>query len=144
MLAMSAIDTAKEIVRITSTAGLSKDVIDLLEKKVSLLTEQVTTLEREKTDLKKKIADLEQREASTKAEEFVEEFGAAFRRKADGSFHQAIYCPIHHTTAGSPDGAFPYSCSDPNCNWSSDITPNTLRATIRKLNPNSLGRILDL
>ncbi len=50
---MSAIDTAKEIVRITSTAGLSKDVIDLLEKKNLLLTEQVTTLETEITSLKK-------------------------------------------------------------------------------------------
>src|SRR5205807_6785173 len=59
MLAMSAIDTAKEIVRITSTAGLSKDVIDLLEKKVSLLTEKITTLETENSELKTKTAHLE-------------------------------------------------------------------------------------
>jgi regulator of replication initiation timing len=48
---MSAIDTAKEIVRIGSTAGLSKDVIDLLEKKAALLAEQVATLEKENTTL---------------------------------------------------------------------------------------------
>jgi predicted RNase H-like nuclease (RuvC/YqgF family) len=57
---MSAIDTVKEIARITSTTGLGKDVIDLLEKKVSLLTEQIATLETENTNLKKKVADLEQ------------------------------------------------------------------------------------
>jgi len=46
---MSAIDTAKEIGRIASTATLGKDVIDLFEKKVALLAEQVTTLETENT-----------------------------------------------------------------------------------------------
>ncbi len=57
---MSAIDTAKEIARIASTATLGKDVIDLLEKKVTLLTEQVTTLETQNTDLKQKVANLGQ------------------------------------------------------------------------------------
>jgi hypothetical protein len=60
---MSAIDTAKEIARIASTATLGKDVIDLLEKKVTLLAEQVTTLETENTNLKQKVANLEQQRA---------------------------------------------------------------------------------
>jgi hypothetical protein len=41
---MSTMDTAKEIIRIGSTAGLSKDVIDLLERKVALLTDEITAL----------------------------------------------------------------------------------------------------
>jgi len=57
---MSAIDTAKEIARIASTASLGKDVIDLFEKKVALLAEQVTTLETENADLTQKAANLEQ------------------------------------------------------------------------------------
>ena len=57
---MSAIDTAKEIARIASTASLGKDVIDLFEKKVVLLAEQVTTLETENANLKQKAADFEQ------------------------------------------------------------------------------------
>jgi DNA-binding MarR family transcriptional regulator len=48
---MSAIDTAKEFVRLGSTVGLSKDVIDLLDKKASLLAEQVMALEQENTTL---------------------------------------------------------------------------------------------
>jgi hypothetical protein len=36
-IAMSAIDTAKEIARITVTSGLSKEIIELLEKKTALL-----------------------------------------------------------------------------------------------------------
>jgi hypothetical protein len=58
-LSMSAIETAKEIARITVTSGLSKEIIDLLEKKGALLTDQVTTLETEKTDLKNKVSELE-------------------------------------------------------------------------------------
>jgi len=57
---MSALDTAKEIARMTSAASLGKDVIDLLKEKVSLLTEQIATLETENANLKKKVADLEQ------------------------------------------------------------------------------------
>jgi hypothetical protein len=62
---MSAIDTAKEIARIASTATLGKDVIDLLEKKVGLLAEQVTTLETENANLKQKVANLNQQFAGT-------------------------------------------------------------------------------
>src|SRR5437762_6570890 len=55
---MSAIDTAKEIARIASTASLGKDVIELLEKKVGLLAEQITTLETANAKLKQKVANL--------------------------------------------------------------------------------------
>jgi hypothetical protein len=66
---MSALETAKEIGRIASTATLGKDVIvDLLEKKITLLAEQITTLEQEKSvlntenaNLNKKVIDLQQR-----------------------------------------------------------------------------------
>ena len=57
---MSALDTAKEIARMTSTASLGKDVIDLLKEKVTLLTEQIAALETENANLKAKLYDLEQ------------------------------------------------------------------------------------
>jgi DNA-binding MarR family transcriptional regulator len=63
---MSAIDTAKEIARIASTASLGKDVIELLEKKVGLLAEQITTLETENADLKQKVANLDQQFAGAR------------------------------------------------------------------------------
>jgi regulator of replication initiation timing len=37
---MSAADLAKDAIKIATTAGLSKDVIDLLEKKLALITEE--------------------------------------------------------------------------------------------------------
>jgi hypothetical protein len=57
---MGAQDIAKDAIRIATTAGLSKDVIDLLKEKVALLTEQIETLETEKANLKQKVADLGQ------------------------------------------------------------------------------------
>ena len=48
---MGAADTIKEFARIATTAGLTKDVIDLLDKKASLLAEQVASLEQENTTL---------------------------------------------------------------------------------------------
>ena len=57
---MSALDTAKEIGRMTATATLGKDVIDLLKEKVALLAEQVAALETENRDLKAKAYELEQ------------------------------------------------------------------------------------
>ena len=63
---MSVLDTAKEIVRIGSTAGLSKDVIDLLEKKVTLLVDEnfelstkVSRLEIENAQLRTQLQHLQ-------------------------------------------------------------------------------------
>src|ERR1043165_5971567 len=57
---MGALDTAKEIVRLSSTAGHSKDVIDLPEKKVALLAEQVSALESDNAQLKAELAQVRQ------------------------------------------------------------------------------------
>jgi regulator of replication initiation timing len=57
--AMSAIDTAKEVVRIASTAGLDKDVIDLMEKKIALLTGEIGDLTQKNTVLSTKVSSLE-------------------------------------------------------------------------------------
>jgi hypothetical protein len=66
-ISMNPADIAKDAIRIVTTAGLSKDVIDLLEKKVALLTDKIATLEQEKsvlngenTNLRNQIVNLEQ------------------------------------------------------------------------------------
>ena len=63
---MGTLDIAKDAVRIASTAGLGKDVIDLLEKKLSLLTEEIerlnskiSHLETENTHLKAQLQHLQ-------------------------------------------------------------------------------------
>lgn len=56
---MGALDTAKEILRMTVTSTLSREVIALLKNKAELLAEQVAALETENKDLKQKVANLE-------------------------------------------------------------------------------------
>jgi len=68
---MSATDLAKDAIRVISTAGLSKDVIDLLKEKITLLDEKVNsltaennTLKAENYDLKKRLDTVEQKDKS--------------------------------------------------------------------------------
>ena len=56
---MSASDTAKEVVRIASTAGLAKDVIDLMEKKLAILTSQLDTATDKFALVEKRVSELE-------------------------------------------------------------------------------------
>jgi hypothetical protein len=54
----AASETVKEIVRIAANAGLAKDAITLLEKKMGLLVEQVAALENEQASLRAETANL--------------------------------------------------------------------------------------
>jgi len=54
---MGATEAAKEIARIASTAGLDKDVIDLLNAKTSLLEDKIESLERDNAQLTQKVTD---------------------------------------------------------------------------------------
>jgi len=68
---MSATDLAKDAIRAVTTAGLSKDVIDLLKEKITLLDEKVNSLTNENNalkaenyDLKKRLNTIEQKDKS--------------------------------------------------------------------------------
>jgi hypothetical protein len=95
---LSALDTTKEILRITSSAGLSKDVIDLLPAKVSLLAEQIVLLEKENTLLRTKASHFEseniqlrQQLQNSQPVGFVENMGVLWKRTATG-FEPIPYC----------------------------------------------------
>jgi response regulator of citrate/malate metabolism len=45
---MNPADIAKDAIRLATTHGLSKDVIDLMEKKIGLLTEEIASLTKER------------------------------------------------------------------------------------------------
>jgi hypothetical protein len=72
----------------------------VLEKHRDLVLEQVRSLEKrqvelevENASLKTKIAELEEKLASQTPPEFVESHGALFKRKAEGGYHEAVFCP---------------------------------------------------
>jgi DNA-binding MarR family transcriptional regulator len=67
LIAMNPQDIARDAIRLVTTAGLGKDVIDLLEKKVALLTDQIAALEQKNfvletddAELKRKVISLQQ------------------------------------------------------------------------------------
>ena len=106
---MSALDTAKEIVRIGSTAGLSKDVIDLLEKKVTLLTEEIANLRTEVSRLQIENENLHAQLQHTQPIGFIEGDGLLWKRTPTG-FESRPYCP---TCSSHPVMmAFPPSVND--------------------------------
>ena len=116
----SVTSTVKEIARIATTSGLSKDVIDLLEKKVVLLTQQITSLETENSNLKLENGQLRNQiqNSQPKLSSFHEEFGVLWKRNKTG-FEQTPYCPqcanhpimFGQPPIGMPIDPFMWQCS---------------------------------
>ena len=103
---MSATDTAKEVIRIASTAGLSKDVIDLMDKKLALLTS-------ENAELKTKVSsfEIEVRQLRGQLEHlqpvaggFHEFAGVLWKRTSKGfePFPYCKECSHHPVMIGQP------------------------------------------
>jgi hypothetical protein len=110
---MSATDTAKEIIRIGSTAGLSKDVIDLMEKKLALLTS-------ENAELKTKVSafEIEVRQLRRQLEDFqpVSKPGhlCPHCRRNTGDFIGNKQSHIMQEAMLGLERAY-YKCSNPQC-----------------------------
>ena len=91
---MSAENAVKEVVRIATTAGLSKDVIDLMEKKLALLTAE---LSQANTRISK--FEIENRQLKTQIQNsqpvtgnLHSAFGVLWKRAGNG-FERVPYCP---------------------------------------------------
>jgi hypothetical protein len=96
---MSAESAAKELIRVATTAGLSKDVIDLLEKKASLLVEEnavlaskISRLEIENGQLKTQLQN------SQPVVGRFHEFGGVLWKRTEKGFEKFPYCKecAHH------------------------------------------------
>jgi hypothetical protein len=96
---MSAIDTAKEIVRIGTTAGLSKDVIDLQAAKLDILVKENAELSTKVSRLEIENSQLRGQLKNTQPvmDGFHEFAGVLWKRTANG-FETFPYCNecVHH------------------------------------------------
>ena len=90
LLIMGELEIAKEITRIGRAAGLSKDVIDLIERKSLLLAERVELLERENAVLSDQVAQLRR---CLLPPGFVESDGLLWKR-VDSGYESYPYCPV--------------------------------------------------
>ena len=88
---LSALDTAKEIARLSSTAGLSKDVVDLQAAKLNILTEEIVSLHSKVSLLEAENAQLRSQIQHLKPVGFMENMGVLWKRTAQG-FEKIPYC----------------------------------------------------
>jgi hypothetical protein len=95
---MNITETAKEVIRIANTAGLSKDVIDLLEKKLALLTGELEASARKISLLESRIFQLEKDNTNLRGQlenlqpvGFQESMGVLWKRTPAG-FEPNPYC----------------------------------------------------
>jgi hypothetical protein len=109
---------------------------EAVDRKNAELIREVERLTQENTELKSKVP------AASRKDEFIEFEGAAFKQKADGSLHHAIYCPVHYVAGCSADPICPFSCPHKDCAWVSYITPQTLGRAILRATPGTLSNAL--
>ena len=112
----------------------------ILRERIALLADQAKALEKQVEDLKAENAELKQRNselhrkltAKTLADEFVEHRGALFKRKPDGSYHLAVYCPHCRKPTGAMVDEFPYACTE-KCGWVGSFAPYELNSILKEL-----------
>jgi hypothetical protein len=101
-----------------------------LRLQAAALEKKVAQLEAENATLKQRVGQLESGlAAKTMLQEFVEHRGALFKRKPDGGYHLAVYCPRCKQSVGSFH-TLPYECS---CGWSADFSGSDLQSVMKDL-----------
>jgi len=112
-------------------AALQTEHASIQEKDIELMGKNAE-LQQEVHRLQQKIQEL-QKPAQPK-EDFVEQNGLLFKRKPDGSFHHAAYCPRCKMPMGSKFPEFTLQC--PPCNTMGNINGRQLDNLIIEMNKN--------
>lgn len=113
------------------SATILKEHLALLQTNLGLLKDEIAKREKENVDLRSRVAELEQQlKSQSVIIEFVEERGALFKRRSNGGYHNAVYCPRCHQSASPfPPGA-EFNCV---CGWFSSFTERELPNIIAQL-----------
>lgn len=115
------------------SVGVVKEHVALLQTKLNLLKEEFKKLEEENAKLKSQVVELENKILSSlNNEEFLEKNGAFFKRRPDGGYHDAVYCPkCHISTSPFPPGDHGnFAC--PSCGWFSSFSAGELKTVMPK------------
>jgi hypothetical protein len=137
------LDAVDKLINEHASAAVMKDHLGLLRDRLANVEIQIGELnaahEKEIRDLKadhaKAIQELKSSYERQKlgTEQYIEHRGALFKRKGDGNFHEAVYCPRCRiaTSPFPPFGRSPYTC---NCGWIATFTPYDLKQVMSELN----------
>jgi hypothetical protein len=130
---MSLLADIERLITEHGSAAIMRERLALLADQAKALEQKVKDLEQELAATKKKLGETErQLAAKSRADEFLEHRGALFKRKADGSYHQAVYCPICHKPTGAIIGEMPFACTE-KCGWIAAFTPDDLSRVMSEL-----------
>jgi hypothetical protein len=100
-----------DIINEHGSASIRGERILLLKEQVEALMEKVKELEAKNAELEKERSTLTaQLETKRSQEEFVECRGALFKRKPEGGYHLAVYCPACRHSVDSIAPMMPYVC----------------------------------
>jgi ribosomal protein S27E len=113
-----------------SSAVLDKHLA-FIRDQAQALEKQVEKLEAENASLKEQLGQYQgQLQAQSRGDEFVEHRGALFKRKPEGGYHLAVYCP-HCRNSAFAFGHLPYSCK--RCHWNADFSKGDLQKIMAEL-----------
>jgi primosomal protein N' len=132
---MGIADIAKlwnDLVNERGSSNIQRERNVFLKERYEASVEKVKELEAKNADLENENGKLTaQLKAKTTAEEFVEHRGALFKRKPEGGYHLAVYCPHCRKSVDSPHGILPYCCTRDN--WFADFDRRELERIIKEL-----------
>ena len=91
---MSLLSDLEKLINEHGSVAILKERLALLCDQAQLLEKQIETLQVEAAKFQEENTNLRQQlQAKTRAEEFVEHRGALFKRKPEGGYVVAVYCP---------------------------------------------------
>ena len=110
---------------------VARERIALLKEQAEALENRITQLEKENSGLRDEVNALKGGQAQPLlAGEFIEHCGAMFKRKTEGGFHRAVYCPKCKQSTAAPIPHLPYHC---NCGWWADFKSSELDRIMKDL-----------
>ncbi|RLJ20779.1 hypothetical protein DJ031_04520 [bacterium endosymbiont of Escarpia laminata] len=132
-----AIPLLSEIERLINEHGSAtvlKEHLSLLNTKLGLLRENMENLQKENAGLVERCAELEEQVSrQNQGGEFVEHYGALFKRRSGGGYSKTPYCPVCGRSMWCFQRVFPYEGSDDSCGHKADFKGGDLERVFAEL-----------
>ena len=129
---MSLLRELQTLITEHGSAAVLRERLGLFSDKVEALEQKLVELQKENAALKEELGQAKnQLKAKAAMEEFVEHWGALFKRKIAGGYHEAVFCPDCRGPMFSFMGDMPFHCSP--CKRSMNFTGNQLAEVMRGL-----------
>lgn len=114
------------------SSQILREHLSLLKTQAESLMKEKAALQDENARLNQRVAELQkQLLAQSRADEFVEERGALFKRKSNGGYHEAVFCPGCHGPMSSTQQMLNFRCGK--CGVIVNFNGNRLAAILKEL-----------